>query len=73
MFLLFFLSTTAIGNVITPRLQGAAVRVHPVLVLLSVIAAGEVFGLVGLFLAVPVLAVGRVLFDFLRQRVRVTT
>jgi predicted PurR-regulated permease PerM len=70
---LFFLSTTVIGNVITPRLQGAAVRVHPVLVLLSVIAAGEVFGIVGLFLAVPALAVGRVLLDFLRQRVRVRT
>ena len=70
---LFFLSTTAIGNVITPRLQGAAVRVHPVLVLLSVIAAGEVFGLVGMFLAVPVLAVGRVLLDFALRHVRVRT
>lgn len=70
---LFFLSTTVIGNVITPRLQGAAVKVHPVLVLLSVIAAGEVFGIVGLFLAVPALAVGRVLLDFLRQRVRIRT
>lgn len=72
-FVLFFLSTTVIGNAITPRIQGAAVNVHPVLVLLTVIAAGEWFGLLGMFLAVPALAIGRVLFDFLRLRVRVAT
>lgn len=71
-FALFFLSTTVIGNAITPRIQGAAVNVHPVLVLLTVIAAGEWFGLLGMFLAVPALAIGRVLFDFLRLRVRIT-
>lgn len=70
---MFFLVTTVIGNVITPRIQGAAVNVHPVIVLLTVIAAGEVFGLVGLFIAVPALAIGRVLFDFLIARVQIIT
>lgn len=68
---LFFLVTTVIGNAVTPRIQGAAVRVHPVIVLLGVIAAGEIFGFLGLFLAVPALAIGRILLDFVRGRVQV--
>ena len=70
-FALFLATTTVIGNVVTPRVQGEAVRVHPVIVLLAVVAAGQLFGIVGLFLAVPALAVGRVLVDFLRKQVRI--
>lgn len=59
------------GNVLTPRIQGQAVRVHPILVFLGVIAAGEIVGLTGVVFAVPAIAVARVLFDFLRARLRV--
>ncbi len=69
---LFFASTTLIGNIVTPRIQGDAVNVHPVIVLLTVVAAGEVFGLLGVFLAVPALAVGRVVVDFLERNVQLT-
>jgi predicted PurR-regulated permease PerM len=44
--------------------------VHPILVLLTVIAVGSLFGIIGVVLAVPMLAVGRVLFDFLQVRIR---
>lgn len=59
------------SNVLTPRIQGQAVRVHPILVLLAVIAASEIDGLRGAIFAVPALAVLRVLFDFLFVRLRV--
>lgn len=59
------------GSVLTPRLQGQAVRVHPILVFLAVIAGGELAGIPGIIFAVPTLAVGRVLFDFFRVRLRV--
>lgn len=58
------------GNVLTPRIQGQALRVHPILVLLAVVAGGALGGLVGIILAVPVLAVFRVLLDFFRVRLR---
>lgn len=60
-----------VGNVLSPRIQGQAVRVHPALVFLAVIAGGEVFGLLGAILAVPTVALLRVLFDFFRVRLRV--
>lgn len=58
------------GNVLTPRIQGKAVHVHPILVLLTVLWAGQAFGLLGAALGVPALVVARVLFDFLRARLR---
>jgi predicted PurR-regulated permease PerM len=61
------------GNFLTPRIQGQALQVHPILVLLAVIAGGEVAGLAGIIFAVPALAVFRVLFDFFRVRLRTRT
>ena len=71
-FLLYFVIQTIEGNLLTPRIQGEAVQVHPIFVLLTVVAAGGLFGIFGVILAVPMLAIGRVLFDFFRDRIRVT-
>ena len=68
---LFLLIQQLEGNVLTPRIQGEAVRVHPILIFLAVIAGGELFGLLGIVFAVPAVAVMRVLFDFFRARLRV--
>ena len=58
------------GNFLTPRIQGQALHMHPILVLLAVIGGGQLAGLAGVVFAVPALAVLRVLFDFFRVRVR---
>lgn len=68
--LLYLIVQTLEGNVLTPRVQGDAVRVHPIIVLLTVIAVGSLFGIIGVILAVPSLAVARVLFDFFHARLR---
>ena len=60
-----------VGNVISPRVQGQAVRVHPLLIFLAATAGGELFGVPGVVLAVPTVAMLRVLFDFFRARLRV--
>jgi predicted PurR-regulated permease PerM len=58
------------GNVLTPRIQGRALHVHPIIVLLAVIGGGQLAGLAGVIFAVPALAVFRVFFDFFRARIR---
>ena len=67
---LFLLIQQLEGNFLTPRIQGQAVRVHPLLVFLGVVAGGELFGIPGVIFAVPAVAVMRVLFDFFRARLR---
>lgn len=59
------------SEILTPRIQGRVVHMHPVIILLTVIWAGQAFGLLGVVFAVPTLVVIRVLFDFFRVRLRV--
>jgi predicted PurR-regulated permease PerM len=45
------------NDVLAPVIYGRVLRMHPVLVLLSVVAGGALFGIAGSILAVPVVAV----------------
>jgi predicted PurR-regulated permease PerM len=58
------------GNFLTPKIQGDSLHVHPVLVFLAVIIGGGLGGIPGVIVAVPTLAVLRVLFDFFRVRLK---
>lgn len=58
------------GNVLTPRIQGQVLRIHPILIFLAVIVGGELAGLLGVVFAVPALAVIKVLSEFFRARIR---
>lgn len=59
------------GNLITPNLQGNAVRVHPIIVFVGVIAGSQVFGIMGAIMAVPAIAILRVLIEFFWVRLQV--
>ncbi len=52
------------GYVLTPRLVGNRVGLHPVWVIFALLAGGALFGFVGLLLAVPIAAVIGVLTRF---------
>jgi predicted PurR-regulated permease PerM len=48
--------------VISPRLLGGKVELHPLLTIFGVLAGGEVAGVIGIYLSVPVMATVRILF-----------
>lgn len=50
------------GMIITPRVVGENIGLHPVAVIFAVLLGGELFGLVGMILGVPAVAVLNVLF-----------
>lgn len=52
------------GWFIVPKIVGECVRLHPVIVLLVILIGGNLFGLVGMLLAVPVTAVIRILLIY---------
>lgn len=52
------------GNFLTPRLVGKSVGLHPLWILLALMAGGSLFGLTGMLLAVPVAVVVAVLSGF---------
>ncbi|HWK44384.1 MAG TPA: AI-2E family transporter [Stellaceae bacterium] len=52
------------GNVLTPKLVGDSVHLHPVWIIFALLAFGALFGFVGVLLAVPLAAVIGVLMRF---------
>jgi predicted PurR-regulated permease PerM len=56
------------GNLLTPKLVGDRVNLHPVWVMFSLLAFGNLFGLAGLLVAVPAAAVIGVLIRFALSR-----
>ena len=56
------------GNILTPRLVGASVGLHPVWLMFALFAFGSLFGFTGLILAVPIAAAIGVLCRFALRR-----
>ena len=61
------------GMVLTPLLVGDRVGLHPVAVIFAVLAGGQLFGFMGILLALPVAAVLAVLLRHARARYREST
>jgi len=74
--LLFLVSSVfAIGQLaesylLTPRLVGDKIGLHPVAVIFAVMAGGSLFGFLGLLIALPVAAIANVLLRDLHARYR---
>lgn len=58
------------GMVLTPWLVGDRVGLHPVAVIFAVLAGGQLFGFMGILLALPVASVLAVLLRHARERYR---
>ena len=58
--IVFVVAQNIEGWVLTPRLLGRSVGLHPVWVLVALLLGGELFGITGIILAVPVAAALRV-------------
>ncbi len=56
--------------VLTPRIVGDKIGLHPVAVIFAVMAGGQLFGFLGMLLALPVAAVSNVLLRYAHQRYR---
>jgi predicted PurR-regulated permease PerM len=56
------------GSVLTPKLVGDRIGLHPVIVIFSVAAGGQLFGFFGILLALPAAAVLSVLVRFAYYR-----
>ncbi len=55
------------GYYLTPKLLGTSLNLHPMLVLMALMVGGNLFGLLGIVLSVPVLAAVKVVFNFLES------
>ncbi len=68
-FLLFLGIHQIEGHVVVPNVMGSALRLHPLLVIFGLLAGGEIYGLPGALVALPLLAAGRAAWEFFGERV----
>lgn len=62
--LLFYIIMLKINhNLVYPSLIGKATKLHPVAIMAGVLFLGHIFGVLGMILAVPVLAVLKIIFE----------
>ncbi|MBX9399752.1 AI-2E family transporter [Lysobacter sp. BMK333-48F3] len=67
------LAVFGVGQVVesywlTPKLVGDRIGLHPVAVIFAVLAGGQLFGFLGMLLALPVAAVANVLLRYAQER-----
>jgi predicted PurR-regulated permease PerM len=58
------------GHIVVPKVMGTALRLHPLLVIFGLLAGGQIYGLPGVFLALPTLAALRAIWEFFGERIR---
>ena len=56
------------ANFLNPKIMGNAAKIHPVLVVFSLIAGEHSYGLVGALFAVPVASIIQTMFKYFRRR-----
>ena len=57
------------ANIINPKILGDGLKISPILVIFAVTIGGEFFGIIGMFLSVPVIAILKLLIvDFIEIR-----
>lgn len=60
------------SNIINPKILGDCLKISPVLVIFAVTVGGEFFGIIGMFLSVPIVAIIKVLImDFIDIRIKI--
>ena len=57
---IFVAVQTLEGYVLTPRILGGRLNLHPMAVFLGLLIGGKLFGLLGVILAIPAIAIGKV-------------
>jgi predicted PurR-regulated permease PerM len=67
--LLFLFIHQIEGHVVVPNVMGTALRLHPLLVIFALLAGGEIYGLPGVFVALPLLAAARAIWEFFSERI----
>ncbi|SFS97429.1 AI-2E family transporter [Marininema halotolerans] len=51
------------GNILSPQIVGKSLQMHPLFIIFALLVGGELGGIFGLILAVPLFAAGKVIID----------
>ncbi len=58
-----------LDHVVTPKLMGETLEVHPAAIMISALIGGQIFGLLGIILAAPTFATLKLLFGYATKKI----
>ena len=58
------------NNILAPKIIGENMDMHPLVILLSIVIGGGIFGVFGMILSVPLVAVFRIIFIFVKSKIK---
>jgi predicted PurR-regulated permease PerM len=67
--IVFVLIQEVEGHILVPVIMGGRFRVHPLIVIFAVLAGGEIHGITGMLLAIPLIPLVKETLVFMRPRV----
>lgn len=67
--IVFFLINWVENNILGPKLLGESTGIHPIVILISIIIGGGMFGVWGMILSVPFVSLMMILTKFVRRKI----
>ena len=59
------------NNFYQPLIMGHTMKLHPVTIMLGLLIFGHFFGIIGMIVATPVIAAGKVIFTYLDEKLNI--
>ena len=56
------------GNIISPKIMGNCMGLHPLVIIVALLAGGHLFGIAGMLLAVPLAAIIKIIVSFVWRK-----
>ncbi|TDX46786.1 putative PurR-regulated permease PerM [Orenia marismortui] len=70
--LLFFIIQQIEGNIIAPKIMGKEVGLHPIIIIFSLLAGGELLGIIGMLIAIPIAAIIKEIMKYIFYEVLIS-
>ncbi len=68
--ILFVFIQWAENNLLGPKILGENMGIHPLVILLSIIIGGGIFGVFGMIIAIPLVAVSKIIYEFILYKLQ---
>lgn len=67
---IFYITRQIQDYIIAPYVIGKSTKLHPLIILFSVLVGQHIYGIIGVLLAVPLAATLKILYEFVLERIR---
>ncbi len=68
--ILFLVIQWGENNILAPKIIGDSMGIHSLVIFLAIIIGGGVFGVFGMIVSVPLVAVFKIIYEFIKNKIK---